>query len=163
MRNSILKIFIVFITLSALSFAAPLNNALLSEVENNFFGVDYPKDTDQKRIERIENVLYGTTQTGDLTVRLKKISIDTGTVVKPQIKQSAQTGEVPIPKTLQANNQPPAQKQEDYIAEDSSVNYPVVDKMEKKLFNKTYPKDNIYTRLDRLEKKVYNTTYGKEV
>ena len=163
MKTKILKIFFIFITLSAISLAGTLNAALLSEIENNFFGVDYPKDSDLGRIQRIEKILYGTTQTGDLAVRLNKIASDTGTVVK---KKEMSKAEKALPNNLSQqmnNNQSPEQKKEDYVAEDSSVNYPIVDKMEQKVFNKVYSKENIYTRLDRLEKKAFNTTYNKEV
>ena len=38
---------------------------------------------------------------------------------------------------------------------DAGIKYPVVDKLEEKVFKKAYPDDDIYLRLSRLEKQTF--------
>lgn len=155
MKKGILTLLIIlFIT--ATSFAAANYSAQISEIENNFFGIDYPKDTDTKRLERIEKVLYGYEQNGTVENRIKKIAQDTGTTFENKKAQSTSSNEnVKAPMPTPKSSQP---KEEDYVAEDSTVDYPIVDKMEQKVFNKSYKSENIYKRLDRLENKVFQST-----
>ena len=47
----------------------------------------------------------------------------------------------------------------DKIAADSTVNYPVVDEIEKKLFNKTYKDRDFHTRIVTIEKKLFGKVY----
>ena len=156
MRNGILKILFISILIITTAYGAANNSAWLSEIENNFFGIDYPNDTEGKRLQRIEKVLYGSEQKGTPEARLKKISQDTGTTYDPKKAQNKPAKNDQINAPLPSNQQQP--KPENYVAEDSTVDYPIVDKMEEKLFNKKYTGENIYKRLDRLEQKVFNST-----
>ena len=162
MRNGILKIIFISLLIITTAYGAVNHSAWLTEIENNFFGIDYPNDTEAKRLQRIEKVLYGSEQKGTPESRLKKISQDTGTTFEPNKKTAKKDSKneqvnVPLPSNQQQQTKP-----ENYIAEDSTVDYPIVDKMEEKVFNKKYTGENIYKRLDRLETKVFNST-SKEV
>lgn len=158
MKKGIVTLLII-IFLTATANCAVNHTEQISQIENNFFGIDYPKETEAQRLKRIEVVLYGTEQTGTTDSRIKKIAQDTGTTFETKKAQKKQetlkdTLNVPLPHQT-ASTQPP---KENYVAEDATVDYPIVDKMEEKIFKKTYKTENIYKRLDRLETKVFNRT-----
>lgn len=158
MKNNVKKIILtILIMLFAQMFAfGQVTTAdTLKAVENNLFGYDYPADTDTARLDRIEMQLYGSKRTGDVKTRLENIKNDTGISVidstKAQQKTQNNAGQVnKLPE--QPKKEPPNLS----VKEDSSVDYPIVDKMEMTVFNTTYKKDNIYVRLDRLEEKVFS-------
>lgn len=159
MRKGIVKTLLIIIFLTASAFSAVNYSEQISQVENNFFGIDYPKETEAQRLKRIETVLYGTEQKGTTESRIKKIAQDTGTTFETKKVQKNQETlkdniNVPLPHQT-GSTQPP---KDNYVAEDSTVDYPIVDKMEEKVFKKTYKSENIYKRLDRLETKVFNKT-----
>lgn len=119
----------------------------LSDIESTVFGYNYSGETDTKRIERIESYLYGAKKNGKLATRIENIKNDIGYVNQTQkINKNDTTIEDTYKKDLMT------------LKEDSSVEYPMVDKLENELFNTTYKTENIYKRLDRLEQKVFNQT-----
>ncbi|MBE7705147.1 MAG: hypothetical protein E7Z90_04960 [Cyanobacteria bacterium SIG29] len=141
------KILIAILILIIQTSFAFATTTTIEAIENNLFGYDYNGETDTKRIERIENFLYGKKQTGTIEKRLKKIKNDTG---------------VSINKTINKKENLP-QNDASILKEDSTVEYPIVDKMEKELFNECYKTENIYKRLDRLEQKVFNKTFSEDL
>ena len=160
MRKGILKLLLIFLFLTATAISAVNHSNQLTQIENNFFGLDYSNETDIQRLQRIEKVLYGNEQKGTVENRIKKISQDTGTTFETKREQKKQDTlkdniNIPLPKQASSEQQMP---KENYVAEDSTVDYPIVDKMEEKVFKKTYKSENIYKRLDRLETKVFNRT-----
>lgn len=160
MRYGILKATLIIFFIMTTAFAAVNTAGWLSEIENNVLGVDYPKDTDVIRLQRVEKVLYGSEQKGTVESRIKKISQDTGCVYTPPKSQKAHKNSkdnLNMPVNQNANSSV-AQAPELMEKEDSTVDYPIVDKMEQKVFSKTYKNENIYARLDRLEKTVFNST-----
>ena len=131
--------------LNVAAFAAVSTKDSLSAIENGLFGYDYKNETDSKRIERLEQHLYGEKRNGSIQNRLESIQSDTGIVVeevKPTPEQVAKQQQKSIPD----------------IKEDSTVDYPLVNKMEEEIFHQTYKNENIYKRLDRLEEKVFTKT-----
>ena len=50
-------------------------------------------------------------------------------------------------------------EQEEVASADSSVNYPIVDEIEKKLFNETYKNRDFHTRIVTIEKKLFGKVY----
>jgi len=123
-------------------------------IENGIFGFDYKNEDTSKRIERLEKHLYGQKKTGNINSRLENIQNDIGFVVqKEQIQPSEKT-----PQTSKSNN-----KTIPEVAEDSTVEYPVVDSMEQEIFKTTYKKENIYNRLNRLEERVFNQTSNEDL
>lgn len=126
----------------------------ISMIENGVFGFDYANEDSSKRVERLEKHLYGQQKTGDINKRLDNIQNDIGFVVKqeqipPQAKQT------PAVK----NNQPSIPD----VKEDSTVEYPIVDRMEQEIFQTTYRNENIYNRLNRLEERVFNQTSNEDL
>lgn len=124
----------------------------LDSVENSLFGLSYNKESDLKRIERIEEHLYGKIKTGDLQKRFKNIKNDIGfsDPVVPKNQTTLNDSNVKNDINSAINDELSKMK------EDATVDYPIVDKMEQEVFNTTYKSENIYKRLDRLEEKVFN-------
>ncbi|MBQ4123959.1 hypothetical protein IJD44_09635 [bacterium] len=148
MKKIIFLIFCIFFI--PLSVIAQVEN--LTAIENSVFGTDFKKNSNAKRVERLEKHIYGTKKTGDLNTRIQNIQDDIGFSMPVLPKQNqAQSGT-----SLRDNLNIPLSDELMNMQEDASVDYPIVDKMEEEVFNTTYKKENIYKRLDRLEERVFN-------
>ncbi len=143
MKKKLILFIILFIQITAV-FAAGTS---VSEIENTIFGYNYDNETDIKRVERIESYLYGTKKSGNVQKRIENIKNDIG-YVKQQEK---------ISKT-QENLKSELKNDLMNLKEDSSVEYPIVDRIENELFKTTYKTEDIYKRLNRLEQKVFQKT-----
>lgn len=142
MKKIILSLLIpIIFSLSVIG--STVNGELITEIETNIFGYDYSTEPEITRLERIEKQLYGEKRKGNISQRLKNIQDDTGfTIVKEVQKQQQTNTQSTLPQ----------------LKEDSSVEYPIVDKLEEEVFKTTYKNENIYSRLDRLETKIFNQT-----
>ena len=118
-------------------------NDTLSKIENDLFGFSYTNDKSVNRVERLEKRIYGKVSAGDINKRITKLSKDiSADVIGLEITPSRDTFL--------------AEEQE---KEDSSVNYPIVDDIEKKLFNTTYKNRDFHTRIVTIEKKLFGKIY----
>lgn len=145
MKKIILILSIIILNLIP-AIAGTISNAL-NDIENNLFGFKYENETETIRIERIEDYIYGDKKTGEINQRIKNIRNDIGLLsAEEKAKQKEQIKENIIKKELTS------------AKEDSTVEYPMVDKIEQELFKTTYKNENIYARLDRLEQTVFNKT-----
>lgn len=116
--------------------------AEITKIENEVFGFDYSNENITERLTRLEKNIYGKNNNGSVENRLKKIVIDTN---------SEQIGKEITPS-------------EDTFMEaeeiaDSTVNYPIVDEIEKKLFNQTYKNRDFHTRIVTIERKLFGKIY----
>jgi len=118
-------------------------NDTLSKIENNIYGFDYSKDSNQNRVSRLEKTIYGKASSGDINKRISKLSVDiSADVIGLEIP--------PVKDTFLA---------EENSQEDSSVNYPLVDEIEMTLFNTTYRDRDFHTRIVTIEKKLFGKIY----
>lgn len=146
--KKIIIIILIIITNSLICYA---QNTTIDQIENSVFGYSYSNEADTKRIERIESYLYGSKKTGNIKKRIENIQNDIGFVSQEE-------------KTLAIKQQQEEKRKKEIknnltaLPEDSSVEYPMVDKLETELFNTTYKNENIYQRLDRLETQVFQKT-----
>ena len=142
--NKILQkyLIITFLLTFAVSVFASTNDTL-SKIENDLFGFSYTNDKSVNRVERLEKRIYGKVSAGDINKRITKLSKDiSADVIGLEITPSRDTFL--------------AEEQE---KEDSSVNYPIVDEIEKKLFNTTYKNRDFHTRIVTIEKKLFGKIY----
>lgn len=123
--------------------AASQTSSTISKIENEIFGFDYNNDTSQNRIARLEKTIYGKASSGDINKRIKKLSGDI----------SADVIGLEIPAVEDTF------KEENTVAADSSVNYPVVDEIEKKIFNQTYKNRDFHSRIVAIERKLFGKIY----
>lgn len=148
------KIFIIFsIFLYLLSFIpaktfASTNNptAQVAKIENEIFGFDFNNEGLNDRLARLEASIYGTSSKGNINERLKKIIQDLS---------AEQIGE----------EIPPSEDsflEEETSLADNNVNYPIVDEIEMKLFNKTYKNRDFHTRIVTIERKLFGKIYDVE-
>ncbi len=125
-------------------FADDMKN--ISTVEKDLFGVEYVDENITQRLNRVENHLYGKTNSGTPTQRLNKIAETSGISFAP--KKTAEEKRI---------------AQADVEKEDNSVSYPVIDIMEEKTFNKTFQGENVYKRVARLEEKAFGKSSEGEL
>lgn len=147
------KSFVIIIILltCSVSFAA---NSILDKIENSIYGFTYSNESDSIRLNRLEQKVYGKTSpksnTNSRIAKLKKdLSADLmGQEIEPKVDTFME--------------------EDDYIvhgkepAEADSMDYPMVDELEKQVFKKEFKGQNLKTRLSNLEKKTFNKSYDKD-
>ncbi len=141
------KLFSILLILIYLAFPiqaySSTQTSLLSKIENDIYGFDYSKDSSQNRVNRLEKTIYGKSYTGDLNKRITKLSGDiSADVIGLEIP--------PVEDTF---------KEEDSSVADSSVNYPIVDEIEQKIFNQTYKNRDLHSRIVAIERKLFGKIY----
>lgn len=126
----------------------PQMNNQLTQLENRILKSTYSFDPIEKRLDRIELEVFGDTNSDySYEERLSKLIATTGfNYTTQRLSDNSKT---------QYND---SQYSQNYETEDSSVSYPMVDTLEKEVFNRSFTNDDIYNRLTRLEKEVYKQT-----
>ena len=143
------KILIVFLFTILFGFHFSIVSAnpdSLTKIENALLGVDYSNQKTEQRLARLEEFVYGHIKQGPTSQRLKTLSQD---VHSDLIGQEIE----PVEDTLMET--------EDVVA-DNSVNYPVLDDVEKKLAIKSTPTQSLHSRLVNIEKKMFNKVYDTD-
>lgn len=139
MKKVVLTIFcILFINTGV--FCAENIASQIQKLEKNYFGYDYNGETTAQRLERLEKAVYGASTNDTLQKRIQRLQKD-----MPQYAYSS-----PTPEAQEASYD-----EQNLETADADVKYPVVDKIEQKVFKKDYAGEDIYKRLSRLEKQVY--------
>lgn len=116
------------------------NNAELEKLETKMFSRQYANDPAEKRLERLELLVFGATQAGGLDERWARINKAVkerqnpeSTVIQPKgVDRPSTPGAAAVPKG----------------------NYPAVDSLEWRVLKKTYKGEAIGERLSRLETKL---------
>ena len=118
----------------------------LTKIENSFLGMTYTDQKIEKRLDRIEEYVYGAKKQGKPSDRLNKLAKD---IHADMIGQEI----TPCEDTL-------ALEEDD--AADSSVDYPVLNDVEKSLNIKSKPQQSLHSRLVAIEKKLFNSVYDTD-
>ena len=143
--KKIILILLIFLTLNSGVNAKTNTNEIINAIETSMFGYTFEAENENTRLNRIEKHLYGEKKKGDVNQRLKLIQDDTGFTVTKKIEKNKIQQEIP------------------QLKEDSTVEYPMVDKLEEEVFKTTYKQENIYKRLDRLETQMFNKTSNESL
>ena len=125
-----------------------VNNAQITEItkiENDLFGFEYLKDDITSRVARLEKNIYGKEFSGDLSNRIKKIAKD---ITAEQIGLEIEPTEDSF-------------IEKEQVA-DNTVNYPILDEIEMKVFKKTYKERDFHTRIVTIEKELFGKIYDVE-
>jgi len=122
-------------------------NDTLSKLENGLFGIDYNGQNDYERLTRLEKTVYGKNFKDSNLIRTKRLYDDLcgdeiGHEITPKFDTFAE--------------------EDDLIAMQEKVNYPVLDELEENVFKKKFPNKDLNERLASLEKFSFNKTYDKE-
>lgn len=154
MKKSFLCLMLIILfVLPCKSIAKTQFAPVITQMEKSLFGTDYPTQSDEQRLQRIEEAVYGEKFSGKFSQRLNKISKDLNAdLLGKEIKPKKDT----------------FNEEEDYSYEpeekaDPSVNYPIVDELEKRAFDKTYKNMDISKRLANLENKVFKKAYNDDL
>lgn len=147
------------------SFAAnsTLTDSSIVTLENHFFEHTYPSDDNEKRVERLEKLVFGESKTGDIQARLQSLSAsmpkDTDAAQLSGTGQSNQVAQAPVQNQNYAPAAPQAQDTQ-ATPDDPSTDYPRVDAAEHLLLGKTFQQEPINRRLDQLEVKAFGKSSG---
>ena len=142
------KLFVLLILIFGLSaYSADSTSTTLSKLEDVTFGVDYSNEKPESRLSRLEKNIKGQSKTGSIKTRLDKINKDiAGDVIGEEITPTKDT----------------FMNEEDIIASDGTENYPILNEIEQKLFNKSTPEKSLHSRIVNIEKKLFNKSYDTE-
>lgn len=145
--KKLLAIFLLFIYLNVgitpIYAAAEKSESIITKIENDIYGFDYSNDSSQNRVSRLEKTVYGKTSTGDINKRIKRLSADiSADVIGLEIEPTEDTF-----------------KEDEETIADSSVNYPIVNEIEQKIFNQTYKNRDFHSRIVAIERKIFGKIY----
>ncbi len=153
--NKRLGIILIMLSLAfgEISIAQSQFSPVLTKMETSLFGLDYNNQTDEARLKRIEETVYGSASTANMQQRINKLSKDLSVdVIGQEIKPKRDTFEEDEDKV-----------KEDLPKEDKTVNYPIVNNLEKEVFNKDFRGTDINQRLSNLEEKVFRKTFNDDL
>ena len=128
-------------------------NPTLDKIENSLYGFTYTNESDTARLNRIEEQVYGKKSSGQTQTRIAKLKKDLSV---------DQIGQEISPKEDTFADPEDSIVYEKEPAETASMDYPVINELEKQVFQKDFKNQNIKTRLSNLEKKTFNKTYDDE-
>ncbi len=133
--------------------AAPAADPVLAQVgqlEHRFFFRLYARDPVEKRLERLELLVFGGIQPGSSEERLARLK-------KTITNRDSRSGDIARQKPGPAES-PGAQKPAPPASAkqgSGSSQYPILNTLEWRALKKTYGKDSLDERLDRLETKLF--------
>lgn len=152
-RYGILFFIFIFMFWGLKTYAQSPYSTVLTKMEKSLFGVDYGSQGDEARVKRIEENVYGAPSTSPLPTRISKLSKDLSVdLIGKEIKPKSDTFE-----------EEDAAIKEEIPKADSSVNYPIVNKLEQKVFSRDFKSTDINQRLASLEQKVFKKTYNDDL
>lgn len=118
----------------------------LTKIENSILGAVYTDQKTETRLDRLEEYVYGIKKQGKTADRLKQLAKDTNAdVIGQEIE--------PCDDTLAQN---------DEYRSDSSVDYPVIEEVEKHLSIKSKPNQSLHSRIVAIEKRLFERVYDTD-
>ena len=144
------------IVILALFFVCPTvfsANTTLDKIENSIYGFTYSNESDNARLERLEEKIYGKTSSGQTQNRIAKLKKDLS---------ADMMGQEITPKEDTFMNEEDSIVYEKEPPQAQNMDYPVINELEKQMFQKEFKGQNIKTRLSNLEKKTFNKTYDND-
>lgn len=150
MKKILLTLIFMNLLFAPCTFAAS-NTEILNKIENSLFGFEYNNEDEASRVNRIEENVYGTVSAGDLNKRIAKLNKDLGAELYGQEIE-------PCEDTLAREEE----EKEVLSSEDPNIDYPVINELEKSVFNKEFKNMKVKDRLAQLEKKVFTKDYASD-
>ena len=147
MKKILLTLIFMNLLFAPCTFAAS-NTEILNKIENSLFGFEYNNEDEASRVNRIEENVYGTVSNGDINKRIAKLNKDLGAELYGQEIE-------PCEDTLAREEE----EKEVLSSEDPNIDYPVINELEKSVFNKEFKNMKVKDRLAQLEKKVFTKDY----
>lgn len=150
MKKILLTLIFMNLLFAPCTFAAS-NTEILNKIENSLFGFEYNNEDEASRVNRIEENVYGTVSNGDINKRIAKLNKDLGAELYGQEIE-------PCKDTLAREEE----EKEVLSSEDPNIDYPVINELEKSVFNKEFKNMKVKDRLAQLEKKVFTKDYAAD-
>ena len=137
------------------------------KLEKRFFEHDYPKDTTEARIERLEKMVFGEAKTGPIQERLSSLMsvVPATDSVSPAAKSTQSEERQPSRyDTARTSSDVPTADVKDFDDAPAAPvgNYPAISAIETKVFGREFNDETARKRLDRLETKVFGKTSGMD-
>lgn len=152
-KNRVLILILFSLVLSTKCEAQSQYSPILTKMEKSLFGTDYNNQNDDARLKRIEETVYGSASSSPEAKRIDKLKADLAVdVIDQKIKPKRDTFEDPQDNPV-----------ESIPKADSSVNYPIVNELEKRIFNKEFKTLDVNQRLSNLEKNVFKKDYNDDL
>ena len=135
------------------SFAGQYSSTL-DKIENNIYGFTY-MDSDDSRVTRLEQSIYGEGKSGkSLEQRVKDLNKDmSADMIGQEISPREDTFDDTLEENLAQSDTPP---------KGANVDYPSINELEQKLFQKENKNMDLTARLTALEKQAFGTTYDSD-
>lgn len=150
MKKILLSLILINLLFAPCVFAAS-NIEILNKIENSLFGFEYNNEDEAARVSRIEENVYGTASSGAINQRIAKLNKDLGAELYGQEIE-------PCEDTLAREEE----QREVLSSQEANIDYPVINELEKSVFNKEYKNLGVKDRLAQLEKKVFTKDYAND-
>lgn len=152
MKKIIIFLGAILVISTQTAFASPYTSTI-DKIENSLFGFTYSNETETTRLNRIEEKVYGKTSTAQTQNRVAKLKKDLAADLMGQ--------------EIEPKEDTFAEEEDSWVtakepAEAAKMDYPVINELERQVFNKEFKDQNIKTRLSNLESKTFGKTYDKE-
>lgn len=122
----------------------------IGKIEDVIFGYQYNNESDDARLNRIEENIYGNPSKGNIQSRMQKLKNDlSADLIGQEI--------TPVEDTFQE------EIEDDVTIGDPDIQYPAVDELEMNVFKQTFPKKDIRQRLSALEQKTLGKTSNDDL
>ena len=157
MKKNIITVLLFFI-IGISAYAVNIKDTL-SSIENGVFGYDYKNESDTRRVERLEEYMYGVKKSGTIQSRVDSLQNDSGIIAED--KKQKRVLQAKKEENKEVLLEPETKRK--VLKEDETVEYTIVDKMEKELFSRTFKEESIYNRLNRLEMTVFQKTSKEDL
>ncbi len=149
------KAFIIFcILLTVNTGYAGQYTATLDKIENEIFGFQYGNESDETRLSRIEESVYGQAVGGATQDRIAKLTKDLS---------ANEIGKEIAPKEDTFMDETGDYADEQPVAQGPNVDYPAVNELEMQVFNKEFKNQDISVRLSKLEQQTFGKTYNDDL
>lgn len=127
-------------------FAKTKYSEKLYKIEEELYGLDYSDQSDEERLTRIEKSVYGVASNKkNIDERISRVYSDlSADVFNEKI--------TPVEDSFEMEE----------LAEDSSVRYPALDRVETKLFRQINDKSGLNARIVKIEKHLFNQVYAND-
>lgn len=129
------------------------NTQILDKIENSLYGYTYSSDSENTRLNRLEEKVYGQSSTGNFQTRISKLQKDiSANEIGKEIEPKEDTFATPEDSWV-FSKEP---------VETNKMDYPSVNELEKIVFNKEFKTENLNNRLSKLETKTFGKTYDND-
>lgn len=150
MKKYLLLVFTAFIFIHQICFSA----SMIDNVEKFLYGFTYQNQDETSRLNRIEQTVYGSTTKQTNAQKLARLKKD---MASDLIGQEIP----PVKDTFMEEDDKLAV--EEKIAPGSNIDYPVINAMEKQVFNQEFKTNDVNGRLAKLEQKTFGKTFNDDL